>query len=182
VGTVTADTRSHAAGSQQPRGFAQIGVDATSPQTYAAGALLANGARLTEIYSRYVVLERDGRSAQLYVQGESRGNRGPRMSLLTVGGITPLAQKLPKSEDRLFEYLRPSPVFARRLVLLGHPSIRVAESGSHLQRNAGLGQKTGVAVTEDVERDGGLNLGVEDGPRASRGVGVRAPSLIRRLA
>lgn len=98
-------------GRNSREGFAQIGVDATSPQTYTAGALLANGARLTEIYSHYVVLERDGHSAQLYLQGESQESAGTRAALLTVGGLAPPAQKLPKSEDRLFEYLRPSPVF-----------------------------------------------------------------------
>lgn len=98
-------------GRNNREGYAQIGVDATSPQTYAAGALLANGARLTEIYSRYVVLERDGHSAQLYVRGESQERAGAGTALLTVGGIPRPTPALPKTEDRLFSYLRLSPVF-----------------------------------------------------------------------
>jgi hypothetical protein len=98
-------------GRNSREGFAQIGVDATSPQTYAAGALLANGARLTEIYNRYVVLERDGHSALLYARGASQERDGARAALLTVGGSPRPTPALPKTEDRLFSYLRLSPVF-----------------------------------------------------------------------
>jgi type II secretion system protein C len=98
-------------GRNSREGFAQIGVDSTSPQTYSAGALLANGARLTEIYSRYVVLERDGHSAQLYVRGASQERAGVRAALLTVGGNQRPTPALAKTEDRLFSYLRLSPVF-----------------------------------------------------------------------
>lgn len=46
-------------------GSAEIGVVRESPQTYQAGALLENGARLAEIHSDYVTLRKDGHSAQL---------------------------------------------------------------------------------------------------------------------
>jgi len=45
-------------------GRAMIGVAPENPQTYAAGALLANGARLTEIHPGFVVLEHAGRSVR----------------------------------------------------------------------------------------------------------------------
>ena len=99
-------------GRNNREGFAQIGVNARSPQTYAAGALLANGARLTEIYDHYVVLERDGHSARLYLQGEPVSERGPRTDgLLTVGGTPAEAPAQITSKERLTDDVRPSPVF-----------------------------------------------------------------------
>jgi hypothetical protein len=103
-------------GRNNREGFAQIGVNARSPQTYAAGALLANGARLTEIYEHYVVVERDGHSSRLYLQGEAANERALPNSadaaLLTVGGASPEATAQINSGERLTDYLRPSPVFA----------------------------------------------------------------------
>lgn len=97
-------------GRNSREGFAQLGVDATSPQTYAAGALLANGTRITEIYPHYVVLERDGQVTQLYLQGEAQVSAAPP-GLFTVGGEAPSSPTPSKSKDRLSPYLRPSPVF-----------------------------------------------------------------------
>lgn len=103
-------------GRNSREGFAQIGVNARSPQTYAAGALLANGARLTEIYDRYVVLEKAGRKARLYLQGEPQNAPVPggstAVSLLTVGGTASVVLAQDNSQERLTDYLRPSPVFA----------------------------------------------------------------------
>jgi type II secretion system protein C len=103
-------------GRNNREGFAQIGVNARSPQTYAAGALLANGARLTEIYKHYVVLERDGHSSRLYLKGEAANERAlpdsAAAALLTVGGASPEAAAQSNSKERLTDYLRPSPVFA----------------------------------------------------------------------
>ena len=92
-------------------GFAQIGVDARSPQTYGAGAVLANGARLAEIYAHYVVLERDSHSARLYLQGEAQPESASVGDLLTVGGGAAPATAGPMSEDRLTDYVRSAPVF-----------------------------------------------------------------------
>lgn len=93
-------------------GFAQIGVNALSPQTYAAGALLANGTRLTEVYQHYVVLERDGHSVRLYLQGKPQPDAESAKGLLTVGGSTTApAPVAPNSHDSLTAFVRPSPVF-----------------------------------------------------------------------
>jgi general secretion pathway protein C len=54
-------------------GTAQLGVDPSNPETYAAGAWLENGATLREIHSDHVVLERDGLSTELYVEGVAVG-------------------------------------------------------------------------------------------------------------
>jgi hypothetical protein len=98
-------------GRNNREGFAQIGVNARTPQTYAAGAMLANGARLTEIYDHYVVLERDGHSVRLYLQGEGHPPNGAEAGVATVGG-TPAEPPAPvTSRDGLSQFIRPSPVF-----------------------------------------------------------------------
>jgi type II secretion system protein C len=98
-------------GTNNREGFADIGVDAGSPQTYAAGALLANGARLTEVYADHVVLERDGKSVDLYLQGHGQSSTLPDLAtLLEVGGIKPTPAVV-QAIDPLTEVLRPSPVF-----------------------------------------------------------------------
>jgi type II secretory pathway component PulC len=101
-------------GRNSREGFAQIGVRAHSPQTYTAGALLANGARLTEIYEHYVVLERDGHTARLYLQGETQRDAGGAQTLTTVGGAPEPPSVIANSRDELTDYLRPSPVFVGR--------------------------------------------------------------------
>ena len=98
-------------GRNSREGSAQIGVSARSPQTYGAGALLANDACLTEIYPHYVVLERGGRAVRLYRQGESQLTGDADPGLLTVGGTTPAAPLLVNSHDALTDFLRPTPTF-----------------------------------------------------------------------
>jgi hypothetical protein len=98
-------------GRNSREGFAQIGVRAHSPQTYTAGALLANGARLTEIYDHYVVLEREGHTARLYLQGEAQPDARSAQGLLIVGGNPEPVMHMASTQDALTTYLRPSPVF-----------------------------------------------------------------------
>src|SRR5262249_52172757 len=70
-------------------GTAFIGVDARNPQTYSAGAVLANGAHLTLIYKDHVVVEQNGRTALLYLTDRQPRAASDRSSdLLTVGGRT----------------------------------------------------------------------------------------------
>jgi type II secretory pathway component PulC len=95
-------------------GYADIGVHALSPQTYRAGAILANGARLEEIYADYVVLVRDTHRARLYVTGRAAPADAPKpyMPLLVVGGPSRLeATAVADSRDRLTEVIRASPVY-----------------------------------------------------------------------
>jgi len=65
-------------GRNSGEGTAALGVNALSPQVYAAGALLANGARIVEIHGDHIVLERDGEQARLYAEG-----REPATTLLS---------------------------------------------------------------------------------------------------
>jgi type II secretion system protein C len=95
-------------------GYADIGVHALSPQTYKAGALLANGARLEEIYSDYVVLTRGAHRVRLYITGRSEPER-PRsatdVALLSVGGQAPTKVAVASSHDVLTDIMRASPVY-----------------------------------------------------------------------
>ena len=98
-------------GRNSREGLAQIGVNAQTPQTYAAGALLANGARLTEVFDRYVMLEKGGDTVRLFLRGEPQPDEKSEASLLTVGGVAPPARAVANSRDILSAYLRWSPVF-----------------------------------------------------------------------
>jgi membrane-associated protease RseP (regulator of RpoE activity) len=89
-------------------GTAQIGTDPKHPQTYVGGAILANGAQLTEIHPTHVVLERDGKKFELRVDG---GKRKASSELAMVGGPTPLPSKVTTADDRLSGVIRSMPVY-----------------------------------------------------------------------
>lgn len=94
-------------------GYADLGVDERSPQTYRAGARLANGAQLTEVYADHVVLEREGVSTSLYRRGhEPAGSAEPLATLASVGGTAPPITAHADSHDALTEDIRVTPVYA----------------------------------------------------------------------
>jgi type II secretion system protein C len=93
-------------------GHALIGVSARSPQTYRAGALLANGTRVQEIYKDYVVLERDGQTSHLYVSGRQPPESQPNLnSMIMVGGASATPTAVADSHDSLTDYIRAVPTF-----------------------------------------------------------------------
>ena len=98
---------------RNPReGAAFIGVDASSPQTYAAGAVLANNARIVEIHADRVVLERAGQRVNLYLHGSGKASDVKQLAgLLTVGGVTVPPPAKATSHEVLTDYIRPSPVY-----------------------------------------------------------------------
>ena len=92
-------------------GTAAIGINPKAPQTYSAGAVLLNGARLAEIHHRFVILERDGKLFRLALNAKTEV---PDLAL--VGG----ASEQPKpvlATDRLSEVLRLSPVYENDLLV-----------------------------------------------------------------
>ena len=96
-------------GSTPRSGTARIGGSARNPQTYVAGALLVNGARLIEIHDQYVVVERAGQQAKLYLA--SLGSRS-KSQLLNVGGEVLQAKPAPAHYTEVVAlYLRPSPLY-----------------------------------------------------------------------
>lgn len=93
-------------------GTAFIGVNKDSPQTYAAGAILANNARIAEIYTDHVVLEKDGKRVNLYLLGSGKQVDSKQLAgLLTVGGTPPPPPAKITSHEVLTDYIRPSPVY-----------------------------------------------------------------------
>ena len=99
-------------GRNNTEGYAALGTDALSPQTYRVGALLANGARLIEVYKDHIVLARGDQTASLYLQNRSAHDpSADEMALLTVGGQPQTAASIPTSDEVLTDYLKPTPVY-----------------------------------------------------------------------
>lgn len=100
-------------GRNSREGYADIGVNALSPQTYRAGAILANGARLEEIYADSVVLVRKEQRTRLYIVGHAPpADAQPVVaSLMTVGGTAPVPAAVANSRDALVDAMRISPVY-----------------------------------------------------------------------
>lgn len=88
-----------------------IGTTPRSTHPYRVGALLGNQARLKEINEDYVVLERDGNTARLYVTGKQPATFAPTAALLTVGGPPSSRPALADSHDELTDAVRVSPSF-----------------------------------------------------------------------
>jgi hypothetical protein len=93
-------------------GTAQIGTSTTNPQTYSAGALLANGAILAEIHSDFVILKRGERTARLAIfQLASNAPVKANNDLLSVGGRQESQPLRATNREVLTDYLRPSPLY-----------------------------------------------------------------------
>jgi type II secretion system protein C len=94
-------------------GYAMIGVSLENPQTYIGGAIIENGARLREIHSKYVVLERNGRTARLYLNGTAEAGAQKQLTdeLTHVGGAAPVPQAAATSYELFTDYVRPNPVY-----------------------------------------------------------------------
>lgn len=98
-------------GPNKSEGTARIGTNRANPQTYVAGALLANGARIAEVHRDHVVLERDGKRVDLYLETLVARTGRPADDLMMVGGTPRAAPALPMTREVLTDYIRPSPVF-----------------------------------------------------------------------
>ena len=99
-------------GATSREGTARIGTNPGNPQKYAAGALLANGARLTEIHADYLVLRRGHLSARLALfDAAGRGAAAVHDELLIVGANSALPPTIVTSRTQLTDYLRPNPLY-----------------------------------------------------------------------
>jgi hypothetical protein len=111
-----------APGRQPNQGIARLGTDPRNPQTYSAGARLANGAVLQEIYADYVILSRDGKQSLLLIAGKAArvGKRhediGVDSSVLAIGGeeaVNRPLERIASSREDLSEIIRAEPYFER---------------------------------------------------------------------
>jgi general secretion pathway protein C len=94
-------------------GKAMVGVDREHPQTYLAGAILENGARIDEIYRDHVMLVKGGQHTPLYLDHEAASEPAVRKdsALLLVGGLGSGAPHPHYSEEPVTDFVRPVPVY-----------------------------------------------------------------------
>jgi type II secretion system protein C len=125
-------------------GTAFIGVEERNPQTYEAGALLANGARLTEIHADFVVLERDGKTARLYSQEVTSHYSGKAQppDLLMVGAPADFEPAVATTSEQLTAFIRPSPAYQGEL-LTGYEVYPGVRAGVFTQ----MGLRAGDLIT-----------------------------------
>ena len=111
-----------APGKKPTEGRAAIGTDVRNPQTYTAGARLANGAVLEEIYADYVVLNREKKRSILALQGRTPRVKDQHRSLTTDDAATQVGgeamanapvERVPTSREDLSEIIRAEPLYER---------------------------------------------------------------------
>jgi hypothetical protein len=146
---------------------ATLGTDPRNPQTYAGGAVLANGARIEEIHGDRIVVALNGRRDTLVIDRDSPGRvamtaaineqrsaKGYRIldatlaegqpgSATSIGGSEHAGrqEKLPTSRDDLSEFLRPQPVFENEKFV----GLRIFP-GTNPARLAALGIEAGDVI------------------------------------
>jgi general secretion pathway protein C len=100
-------------GGSPAEGLAVLGAAEASSRTYVAGALLENGARLTELYSDHVVLIRAGKRYTLYMpqKGKNEALAEKSTTGLTVGGFEPAAPPLTLPAVRVSDAIRVAPAY-----------------------------------------------------------------------
>jgi type II secretion system protein C len=123
-------------------GTARIGTSSENPQTYVAGAILANGARIAEIYNDHVLLEHNHKRAKLYLKLLGKTDKRGLTDLLTVGGAEPPKPAAPMPREILTDYIRPAPQFEGE-VLRGYQ----VYSGQKASLFYQLGLQSGDVIT-----------------------------------
>jgi general secretion pathway protein C len=104
-------------GRNSTEGSAMLGTDVRNAQTYMAGAMLENGARLGEIYRDRVVLQKNGARATLYLNGTRQGAANTSSALLSVGAQrTKLATAPHFTPDPVSDYIRAVPYYRNDVV------------------------------------------------------------------
>jgi len=99
-------------------GQALLGVDRDHPQTYLAGAILENGARLDEIYPDHVVLVRGTHRTSVYLERPGTAAQSANAdALVMVGGPPPPPVESPRlSHEPVTDFLRPVPVYENGVI------------------------------------------------------------------
>ena len=164
-------------GRNPSEGTAQIGTNRETPQTYVAGAILVNGARLAEIHSDHVVLERGTNRASLFLasagiarpQGSADLATVPAMpkeaarpELLGVDSLGEVIRSMAYYENDMLHGLqvfpgRQSGTFARlglkpADVIVAIDAVAVTDAQNAIEYLQALTQ--GAAISVRVRRDG----------------------------
>lgn len=136
-------------------GYADLGVAASSPQTYAAGAILVNGARLAEIHPDFVILEKGTSRTRVYVEGKAPPGYVPDDAALSmVGGAAIVTPASVDSADRLADIMHMTPTFTGDAV----DGLQVLDSQNpQVLKNIGL--QRGDRIT-DIEGQPVTDMGV----------------------
>jgi type II secretion system protein C len=119
-------------GRNATEGTAMLGTDARNAQTYMAGAMLENGARLVEIYRDRVILERQKKRATLYLLGspDAQKTAGKLNPLLAVGGQNLEPPKVTHySVDPITDYIRTIPAYREDGTMAGFRAFAGERSG-----------------------------------------------------
>lgn len=172
-------------------GVASIGTDPQNPQTYVAGAILVNGARLAEIHSNRVVLERSKEKVSLFLaSAPGSASDGPAQASLDLTTVPALSSSKPAplevlGVDRLGEVIRAMPYYENEIlqglqvapgrqsgtfarlglkpadVIVAIDSVAVTDAQNALEYLQALTQ--GAAVSVRVRRDGSTHTLSLDG-------------------
>jgi type II secretion system protein C len=98
-------------GGNAREGVAVLGAAEASSRTYLAGALLENGARLTELYSDHVVLTRGEQRFTLYLPEAGKRDSSASAGDLTVGAFGPAAPELSTPSVQVSDAVRLAPSY-----------------------------------------------------------------------
>jgi hypothetical protein len=135
-----------APGRNASEGTAQIGVEISSPLTFGAGAMLENGVVLKEIYNDHVLLERDGKTTLLFVEGvaihPSAKMSAPDPDLVAVDTAPKAKLVIPPSPPTYTDILRGAPHYESDR-LIGFDVYPGTSSGQFYQ----LGLQPGDLIT-----------------------------------
>lgn len=132
-------------------GTAELSTTAVGGQTYLAGALLSNGARLAQIHADHVVLERDGREEILALDTAGSSGATPAKDSLAWTGAPKVDRAAPDSPDELSRVMRLAPRFEDE-----RPVGLEVQSGPDSERFAALGLRAGdriVAIDDEAISD-----------------------------
>jgi hypothetical protein len=104
-------------GRNHREGSASIGTTAASAQTHSTGGLLSNGARLVEVHTDRVLIERGGKRAFLFLarhsSSQARANDVAMQQILLVGGPDARGEQVkPPVVPALHTAIRAQPVFS----------------------------------------------------------------------
>lgn len=138
-------------GRNQSEGTAELSTTGVGGQTYMAGALLSNGARLVQIHADHVVLERDGHEEILALDTAGSAGVSPAKDSLAWTGAQKVELATPDSPDELSQVMRLAPRFEG-----SQPVGLEVQSGPDAERFAALGLRAGdriVAIDDEAISD-----------------------------